>query len=101
MRAGLVLAPRTFLGTPLYYRLSGCQGYWMWTEELGHLKISKDSTGNRTRNLSSCVAVPQRIALISDYVITHSYVTSVLQFVSYFMNPVSVIQIVNYNLIWL
>ena len=31
----------------------------MRTEGIGHLKISKDPIGNRTRNLPSCGALPQ------------------------------------------
>jgi hypothetical protein len=39
-----------FLGTHFCWGLSGPKGYWMRTEGIGHLKISKNPTGNLTRN---------------------------------------------------
>ena len=32
--------------------MSAVQVYWMQTERIGHVNISKDPTGNRTRNLN-------------------------------------------------
>ena len=60
--AGGNLHLRIFLGTHFCQRLSAPQGCWMWTEGWGHLKISKEPTGNRTRNLPSCDAVPHPAA---------------------------------------
>jgi len=37
----------------------------MRTERIGHLKIKDDPTGSRTRNLPSCGAVSQPIALLA------------------------------------
>jgi hypothetical protein len=45
--------------THFCWRLSGPQGWCMRPEGIGHLPISTDSTGNRTRNLPSCGAVLQ------------------------------------------
>ena len=59
LSAGRNLPPRKFLGTHFCYKLSGTQGCWMWTERVGHLKISNYATGIRTRRLPSCGAVPQ------------------------------------------
>jgi len=42
--------------------LSGPQGYTAWTEEMGHLRFSKDRSGNRARNLPAGGAMPQPIA---------------------------------------
>jgi len=50
--------PRKFLGTRFCYRLR-LQSYWMRTEGISNLKISKGSTGNWTRNLPSYGSVPQ------------------------------------------
>ena len=47
-RAARNLAPRKSPGTHFCYRLSGPQGYRMRPEVKGHLKISKDTTWNRT-----------------------------------------------------
>jgi len=55
LRAGHTLPPRKFLGTCFFERLRGPQGYWMQTEETGHLETSKDRTGYWTQNLPSCV----------------------------------------------
>jgi hypothetical protein len=38
----------------------------MTTEWLGHLKISKNPTGNQTRDLQFCGAVPQPTAVQLD-----------------------------------
>ena len=54
--------PRKFLGTHFCYRLSGLQNYTIQTEEIDNFKISKDPTGNRTRNLQFCSAVSQPTA---------------------------------------
>jgi hypothetical protein len=43
-------------------RLSGPQGYWMWTEGIGDLIISKHCTRNQTWNLPLCGVVPQPTA---------------------------------------
>ena len=40
-------------------RWNGFQCNRMWTAGMGHLKISKDPTGNQSRNLPYCGAVPQ------------------------------------------
>ena len=40
---------------------SGPQGYWMRSEEIGHLKISKHHTENETRNVPSSGAEPKKI----------------------------------------
>jgi hypothetical protein len=50
LRAGSTSPPRKFLGTHFCYSVSGTQCYWMRTEGTGHLKISKELTGNRNRN---------------------------------------------------
>jgi hypothetical protein len=44
------LPPGTIRGTHFCYRLSGPQDYFMRTEGLGQLKISKELTGNRVLN---------------------------------------------------
>jgi hypothetical protein len=43
-------------------RWSGFRCNRTWTIRIGHLKISKEPTGNQTRNLPSCGAVPQATA---------------------------------------
>jgi len=42
---------RNFLGTHFCYGISAAQAYWMRTERIGHVNISKGPTGNPTRNL--------------------------------------------------
>jgi hypothetical protein len=59
LHTGRASPPRKFLGTRFCYRLSGPQGYWMRTEGIGQLKISKNPTRNRTQSLPSCGAVSQ------------------------------------------
>jgi hypothetical protein len=39
----------------------------MQTEGIGRLKISKDPSGNRTRNLPSCRAVPEPTAQEQEF----------------------------------
>ena len=62
-RAGRTLPPMKFLVTDVCYRLSGPHSYRMRTEEIGHLRISKDLTGNRNCNLQSCSTLSQPTAL--------------------------------------
>jgi hypothetical protein len=59
LHAGCTLPSRKFLGTNFCYRLSEPLRYWMRTEGIGHLKISKDPTRHRTWNLPPHYAVPQ------------------------------------------
>jgi hypothetical protein len=42
-----------FLGT--HYMQSSPQGYWMQAEGIGHLKISKEPTGNRPNLVVHCL----------------------------------------------
>jgi hypothetical protein len=46
----------------------------MRREGIGHLKISKDSTGNGTRNLPSCGTVPQPTAALASYIYIYIYI---------------------------
>lgn len=59
---GRNLFPNEFLGTHFSYSLSGPQGYCMRMEEISHLNTSRDTSGNRTRNLTCFGAVPQPTA---------------------------------------
>ena len=54
--------PHKFPGTHFCRRLNGPQNCWIRTDGIGHLKIPNEPTGNRTRNLPSCGAVPQPTA---------------------------------------
>jgi hypothetical protein len=49
VRADRTLSPRKFLRIHFCYRVRGLQSYWMRTEGLGHLKISREPAGNRTK----------------------------------------------------
>ena len=62
VRAGRTLPPRKFLGIHFYYRVD--RRVLNADRRLCHLKISKDPTGNQTRDLPSCAVIPQPISLI-------------------------------------
>ena len=51
----------------------------MTTEGLGHLKLSKDPTGNRARYLPSCGAAPQQLRHRSPCLLRHSCMTAFKQ----------------------
>lgn len=61
LHASRTLSHRKSLGTYFFQRLSGPQFYWMRSEEIGRLKISKHHTWNQTRNVPSIGAEPQAI----------------------------------------
>jgi hypothetical protein len=64
LRAGPTLPPRKFLSTHFCQRLRVLQGYWMWTEGTGHLRVCKGPSWKRNWNLPPCGAAPQPTACI-------------------------------------
>jgi len=73
---GRNLPARKFLGTHFCQKLSGTQSWWIRTDGIGRLKFSKDCTGNRTRNLPSCGAVPQITSPLNIWTTLVSWVTA-------------------------
>ena len=60
LSTGRLYPPKDIPGTHFSYRLSQTQGPSAAGRML--MKNSKDTTGNRTRDLPACSAVPQRTA---------------------------------------